>query len=140
MTRRFEAVSSGRSPGRGAARLAAAAEVDREEPERAGALGHGRERSHQAGERAAVGLGQRVLPARAGPVRGAADLLRDGPSELARLGLAAAAEHGARHRRTEQRDKQDQPGLLDRSGTTFIAHARDARRAGRAGGALSVPN
>ncbi len=121
---------------RGAARLAAAAEVDRQEAKRSGALGHGSERSHEAGERPAVGLGQRVLPARARAMRRAADLLRDGARELTRLGLAAAAEHGARHRGAEQRDEKDQPGLLDRRGASCLDACRDARRAGRAGGAL----
>ena len=61
-------------------------------------------------------------------MRRAADLLRDGTRELARLGLALAAQDRARDRGAEQRDEQDQPGLLDDRRRYARCELRDVRR------------
>ena len=63
VTRRFEAVSPVRSPGSAQLTRPAVPEVDGEEP--GDGRGRGGERSGEPAERAPVGLGQRVAPARA---------------------------------------------------------------------------
>jgi hypothetical protein len=134
-----------RTGGDGAAFSAAVAEVHWDQGQARGArLCRGRwgEGTGEAGERPAVGRHEGVMAAVVGQPRCAGDALGDRTGEAA-TGVDFTAGGDRRDRgEQEQGDEGDEAGLLDARrptlGSSFVMHARDARRGARASGAQGV--